>query len=55
MCNNINGVLRSLMMAADVIRQAKSELLEHGFSDEETNDILQFYVYDKVNKEENNG
>jgi hypothetical protein len=52
MSHDINGVLRSLMTAANIVRQCKSELLEHGFSQEETDDILKFYVYDKVNREE---
>lgn len=55
MSHDINNVLRSLMGAANVIRSCKAELLEHGFSGEETEDILKFYVYEKVNREENNG
>lgn len=52
MSNNINSILKNLMTAANTVRKCKQELLEYGFPEEETNDILQFYVYDKVNGEE---
>lgn len=55
MSHDINNVLRGLITAANIVRECKSELLEHGFSEEETKDILKFYVYDKVNGEGNNG
>lgn len=55
MSHDINNILRSLITAANIVRKCKSELLEHGFSAEETNDILNFYVYEKVNGEEHNG
>ena len=51
----MNDVLKHLIVAERIISECKAELLIHGFSKKETEDILKFYVYDKVNKEEHYG
>lgn len=48
MDTNIKEVLAGLMAAAEMVSQCKNELVKIGFSDEEINEILQFYVYQKV-------
>ena len=52
MSSDVKIILSSLMAAASMIQQCKSELLKIGFTKEETKDLLQFYVYDKVNEED---
>lgn len=50
MDTNIKEVLAGLMAVAEILRQCREELLKIGFSDEEAEEILQFYVYDKEAK-----
>ena len=52
MSSEVKVILSSLMAASSMIRQCKTELLNIGFTEEETQDLLQFYVYDKVNEED---
>lgn len=52
MDNNVRVILSSLIAASAIVRDCRKELLNVGFSDEETNDILQFYVYERALKEE---
>lgn len=52
MSNEVRTILSCLISTAELVRDCKKELLKAGFTHEETQDILQFYVYDKVNKED---
>lgn len=45
----VREILVQLMSAAEFIAQCRAELLDHGFSEEEVNNLLHFYVYSKVN------
>ena len=52
MSSDVKVILSSLMAASSMIRQCKTELLNMGFTKRETEELLQFYVYDKVNEED---
>ena len=52
MSNDVRNILSCLMSTAELVRDCKRALLDKGFSKEETQDLLQFYVYDKVNEED---
>ena len=52
MSNDVRNILACLMSTAELVRDCKRALLDKGFTKEETNDLLKFYVYDQVNKED---
>lgn len=52
MSNDVRNILSCLMSTAELVRDCKRALLDKGFSKEETQDLLQFYVYDKVNEDD---
>lgn len=48
MDNNVKEVLAGIMAAAEMVSQCRAELVKIGFNEAEIEDILQFYVYDKM-------
>ena len=52
MSNEMKTILSHMMATATLVRQCKKELLNMGFTEDETQELLHFYIYDNVNEED---
>lgn len=48
----VEDIIDKLMMATTMIENSRNKLLGMGFSNKETAELLQVYVYNRLNKED---
>lgn len=51
MSKEMREILSRMIATASLVRQCKTELLNMGFTENETQELLHFYIYDKANEE----